>query len=110
MLPLRERIFPDVDCEIEGDTIWMRSAVRKKADDGKYYLTEIKRQIKLTNDMEQHRKVIIHQLVNQFNYMVYMFLMFVTVIPDKKNRDGNSIFVEDPDQTDDLLRVYKVFT
>lgn len=105
MLKLRQRIFPDVDCEIESDDMWICSIVRKKHTDGNYYLTEVKRSIKIPPGKEQIKSVFIRQMLNEFNFMVFMYLIYSPVKPMAKNLNGAPIFVLDPNQMDDLERV-----
>lgn len=105
MLPLRERIFPDVDCNIESNPMWISTIARKKHTDGFYYLHEIK--VSIDNLFDPQRAIL--TMINQFNYMVFMFLTFSPVDPDAVNvYNGAKIFYKDPDQTDDLERVFKV--
>lgn len=106
MLPLRQRIFPDIDCEIEDDNMWICSIVRKKHTDGKYYLTEVKRSITVTPERRQIKQRLIHQMVGEFNFMVYMYLIHTPVEPWIRNQNGAPIFIEDPNQEDDFKRVW----
>jgi hypothetical protein len=109
MLPLRQRIFPNIDVELDAQEMWICSVIRKKHSDGKYYLTEVKRSVIVQAPYEPVRSRLIHQMVNEFNYMVYMFLVHSPVDPDARNFIGSPIYVQDPDQTDDLERVYRVY-
>lgn len=110
MRPLRERIFPNVDVELDGPEMWICTVVRKKHTDGLYYLTQVKRSVIVTPEREIVRNRMIHQMINDFNYMVYMWLVYAPIDPDQVNMVGCPIFVLDPDQTDDLERVYRVYT
>lgn len=105
MLPLRERIFPDVDVDIDSDRMRIRTVIRKKHDNGRYYLTEVTRSVG-----EGFSPRGLHKMLNEFNSMVYGFLMFAPINPEAKTTHGGQIYVEDPDQIDDLQRVFGLYS
>lgn len=110
MLPIRARIFPNIDIDIESPTIWVEALVRKKHTDGIYYLTQVMRSIIITPELEIHRNRLIHQMLNEFNYMVFMYLTFSPVKPEIMNIHGAPIFFRDPEQTDELERTFVTFS
>jgi hypothetical protein len=108
MLPLRQRIYPDIDIELDGPEMWVNTVIRKKHSDGLYYLTQLSRTKVVAPWQEQYRNKIIHDMMREFNFAVYMYTIHIPVDLDAKNSIGCPMYVRDPDQKDDLLRVYKV--
>lgn len=107
MLPLRQMIYPDIDIELDGPIISVSTYVRKRHTDGRYYLTFIQRNRPIL-PWQSMRNKFIHEMMRDFSFAVYMYTIHIPVDLDARNVNGCPVYVQDPDQKDDLLRVYNV--
>jgi hypothetical protein len=80
MLPLRQRIYPDIDINLEGSEIWVNTVVRKKHTDGKYYLTDVTRTKLVPPWLEDVRNMLIHAMMREFNFAIYMYTIHIQMI------------------------------
>lgn len=107
MLPLRERIFPNVDIDIDSNNMRICTVCRKKHANGKYYLIQITRNAQVWEETE--KPLAIRAMINDFNRIVFISLVFTPVDLERRNSIGAPIFVEDPDQRDEADRVANIF-